>query len=121
MTRAAEGWVAEPSLNQVATPTKATRVVRVMMQEGKRSFQRTLCVGLNRAVSQIIILEMGLCHLCPGGEDLAVPSVSCPCRRLVKAACVASVARGSVSCLCCLQQQGSRHKKLVMDRKLDRN
>jgi len=24
MTRAAEGWVAEPSLNQVATPTKAT-------------------------------------------------------------------------------------------------
>ena len=24
MTRTAEGWVAEPSLNQVATPTKAT-------------------------------------------------------------------------------------------------
>jgi len=24
MTRVAEGWVAEPSLNQVATPTKAT-------------------------------------------------------------------------------------------------
>lgn len=49
------------------------------IHEGKWSFQRTLCFGLDRTVLQTIILEAELYQICVWAQNLVVLFIACPC------------------------------------------